>query len=199
MGKRITDWLRRISTGRVALAALIMFLLFSALVLPRQATKAEQETGGTGSPDTSFSYSVGDLYRMAEAYGVQGRQAYIRARFTFDLVWPLVYTFFLVTAISWVFGRAFAPDSRWQRANLAPLLGALFDYLENLSTSLVMLRYPAHTAVVDLLAPVFTALKWSLLGASFILLLGGIVVAVWRWMVQRARDRSSGLGERGQR
>jgi len=63
----------------------------------------------------------------------------------------------------------------------------------------VMLRYPAHTAVVDFLAPVFTALKWSLLGASFILLLGGIVVAAWRWMVQRARGGSSGLGERGQR
>jgi hypothetical protein len=96
-----------------------------------------------------------------------------------------VYTFFLVTAISWVFGRAFAPDSPWQRANLAPLLGALFDYLENLSTSLVMLRYPDQTAVVDLLAPVFTALKWSLLGASFVLLVGGIVVAAWRWVKHR--------------
>lgn len=64
---------------------------------------------------------------MAEAYGESGRQAYIRARFTFDLVWPLVYTLFLATAISWVLGRAFALDSCWQRANLAPLLNAIFD------------------------------------------------------------------------
>jgi len=197
MGRQISDWLRRISTGWVALSALIIFLLFSALVLPQQATKAEQETGGADSPDTSFFYTADDLYRMAESYGEQGRQAYIRARFTFDLVWPLVYTFFLVTAIGWVFGRAFAPGSAWQRANLAPLLGALFDYLENVSTSLVMLRYPDQTAVVDLLAPVFTALKWSLLGASFVLLVVGIVVAVWRWFKQRGRGRSSGLGERG--
>lgn len=187
MDTRISDWLRRVSTGWVALAALVIFLLFTALVLPQQATKAEQETGGADSPDTSFFYAPDDLYRMAKAYGEPGRQAYIRARFTFDLVWPLVYTLFLVTAISWVFGRAFAPDSRWQRANLAPLLGALFDYLENLSTSLVMLRYPAQTAVVDLLAPVFTALKWGLLGASFLLLIAGIVVAVWRRIKQKAR------------
>ncbi len=185
MGKRISDWLRRISTGWVALSALIIFLLFTALVLPQQATKAEQETGSSDSPDTSFFYAPSDLYRMAESYGEQGRQAYVRARFTFDLVWPLVYTLFLATAISWVFGRAFAPDSPWQRANLAPLLGALFDYLENLSTSLVMLRYPDHTAVVDLLAPVFTALKWGLLGASFVLLLGGIAVAAWRWIKRK--------------
>ena len=190
MTKQISDWLRRVSTGWVALAALLIFLLFSALVLPQQATKAEQETGSVDSPDMSFFYSAGDLYRMAESYGEEGRQAYIRARFTFDLVWPLVYTLFLTTSIGWVFGKAFAPDSRWQRANLVPLLGALFDYLENLSTSLVMLRYPDQTAVVDLLAPVFTALKWSFLGASFVLLFGGIMVAAWRWMKQRVRDRT---------
>jgi hypothetical protein len=179
----------------MALSALLIFLLFSALVLPQQATKAEQETGSTESPDTSFVYSRDDLYQIAESYGEQGRQAYVTARFTFDLIWPLVYSLFLATAISWVFGKAFAPDSRWQRANLVPLLAALFDYLENLSTSLVMLRYPNQTAVVDLLAPAFTLLKWSLLGASFILLFGGIVVGAWRWTKQRVRDRKSSLGE----
>ncbi len=198
MGKRISDWLRRVSTGWVALSALLVFLLFSAVVLPQQATKAEQETGSSDSPDTSFFYSPSDLYRIAESYGDQGRQAYVRARFTFDLVWPLVYTLFLATAISWVFGRALALDSLWQRANLAPLLGALFDYLENLSTSLVMLRYPDQTAVVDLLAPLFTTLKWGFLGASFLLLFGGIVVAAWRWIRWRVQGRSPGSGEQGQ-
>ena len=188
MGRRISNWLRRVSTGWVALAALIIFLLFSALVLPQQATRAEQETGSTVSPDMSFFYSPSELYRMAESYGEQGREAYVRARFTFDLIWPLVYTLFLATAISWVFGKAFAPDSRWQRANLVPLLGALFDYLENLSTSLVMMRFPAQTVVVDLLAPLFTALKWGFLGASFVLLLGGMIVAVWRWLRRRTQD-----------
>lgn len=187
MDKRISERLRQVSTGWVALAALLIFLLFTALVLPQQATKAEQAASSADSPDTSFFYSPGDLYRMAESYGEQGRQAYVRARFTFDLVWPLVYTLFLVTATSWVFGQAFAPDSRWQRANLVPLLGPLLDYLENLSTSLVMLRYPAQTAVVDLLAPLFTALKWVSLGVSFTLLIGGIAVAAWCWIRQRSR------------
>ncbi|UCC86448.1 MAG: hypothetical protein JSV81_16575 [Anaerolineales bacterium] len=194
MDKRISGWLRRLSTGWMTLAALLIFLLFSILVLPQQATRAEQATGSPDSPDTSFFYSASDLYRMAEAYGQQGRQAYVRARFTFDLVWPLVYTLFLATAISWILGRTFGPDSPWQRANLAPLLGALFDYLENLSTSLVMLRYPAQTAVVDRLAPLFTALKWSLIGASFALLFGGIGAAIWRWIKHTVRARASGPG-----
>lgn len=186
MSKRVSDWLHRISTGWVALSALVVFLLFSALVLPRQAATAEQKTGDAGSPDTFFYYAADDLYRMAELYGEEGRKAYIRARFTFDVIWPLVYTLFLATAISWLFGRAFALDSSWQRANLIPALGALFDYLENLSTSLVMLRYPNQTPVVDILAPVCTLAKWVFLGGSFVLLLIGIVAAVWRWSRGRA-------------
>ena len=192
MGKKISDWLRHISTGWVALLALLVFVLFGALVLPQQAAQAERETGGAASPDTSFFYTPNDLYRMAESYGEVGRQAYIRARYTFDLIWPLVYGFFLTTAISWTFSRAFAFDSRWQRANLAPLLGAIFDYLENVSTSLVMTRYPDQTMVVDVLAPVFTAVKWGFLGASFMLLLGGLIIVAWRQVRKSAKRTDSG-------
>jgi hypothetical protein len=188
----ISNWLRIKSTGWIALAALILFLLFSAIVLPRQAATTERETGGSASPDTSFVYTASDLYEIAESYGEQGREAYVRARFTFDLVWPLVYTLFLATGISWVFGKAFASDSAWQLANLTPFLAAGFDFLENVSTALVMLRYPDQTALVDLLAPVFTLLKWSLLGASFVLLIGASIYAFWHWAKQRVRAARSG-------
>ena len=184
---RLSGGLRRVSTGPVALAALILFLLFTALVLPRQSRSAEALGGSAGSPDTSFFYTAGDLYRMAEAYGPAGRAAYVRARFTFDLIWPLVYTVFLVTAISWTFARAFPPESRWQRANLVPLLAALFDLLENLSTSLVMARYPAGTPVAAALAPVFSAAKWLFVTGSCVLLVVGAVLAAWRRMRRTLR------------
>jgi hypothetical protein len=177
---RLSGWLSRVSTGPVALVALVIFLLFTALVLPRQSRTAEAVSRGAGSPDTSFLYAAGDLYRMAEAYGAAGRAAYVRARFTFDVIFPLVYTLFLGTAISWVFARAFPPGSPWQRANLAPLVAALFDLLENASTSLVMARYPLKTPVVDALAPLFSLAKWVFVIGSFVLLFAGVVIAVWR-------------------
>lgn len=50
-------------------------------MLPQQqATRAEQDTGSAKSPDTSLFYTPADLYRMAEAYGEEGRRAYVRAR-----------------------------------------------------------------------------------------------------------------------
>lgn len=181
MANRFSGWLHKISSGWLTLASLLIFLSFTALVLPGQATRGQEETGGSGSPDTSFYYSADDLYQMAEEYGQEGREAYVRVRFTFDLVWPLVYTLFLVTSISWLSRRAFSGDSPWQLANLAPILAALFDFLENISTSLVMVRYPDHTAVIDTLAPIFTAVKWILVGISFLLLLASLFMAAWRW------------------
>jgi len=168
------------STGPVTLLALVIFLLFTALVLPAQAAQAAEVSNEAASPDMSFFYSSNDLYQMAEAYGPEGRAAYIRARWTFDVVWPLVYTFFLATSISWVITRAYPVESRWQFGNLAPVLGALLDYLENISTSLVMARYPLPTPVVDFLAPFFTFFKWVFVNGSFVLLLIGLTLAAWR-------------------
>jgi hypothetical protein len=185
MWRRVSAWLHRVSTGWVTLVSLIVFALFIGLVLPRQAADAERDAGGAGSPDTSLWYSPGQLYEMAQAYGEEGRQAYVRARFTFDLVWPLVYAAFLGTAISWLSRVGFRSGTLWQRANLAPLLGLALDYAENVSTSLVIARYPARTPVVAWLAPLFTLAKWLFVGGSFALLALAAGAAAWRWLVSR--------------
>jgi hypothetical protein len=190
MWTETSEWLHQISNTWVALSGLAIFLLFSALVLPGQSARAEAYTTGVGSPDTSFLYSRADLYDTAEAYGEAGRKAYVRSRFTFDVIFPLVYTLVLGTAISWVYSRAFPPHSRWRLANLAPLAGAFLDYLENVATSVVMLRYPNQTAVVDALAPVFTLVKWIFVGGSFALLLAGAVVGIWQWIRSVGQQRA---------
>lgn len=177
---KISNNIYRLSSGWVALAGLVIFLLFSALVLPGQSQKAEQVSQGAGSPDTSFSYAADDLYQMAEAYGEAGREEYVRARFTFDLVFPLVYTFFLLTALSRVLARALPSASRGRLLNLLPLAGMLFDYLENITASIVMLRYPAPAGMAGSLAALSTPLKWVFIGLSFAALVIGLIPAlVW--------------------
>ncbi|MGD2252321.1 MAG: hypothetical protein PVF70_05325 [Anaerolineales bacterium] len=186
MWRNLSQGLQRFASGPVTLASLIIFLVFTAWALPSQAAQAKAVTGDAGSPDMSFYYTAKELYGLAESYGAEGRQAYIRARFTFDLVWPLVYGFFLCIGIGWVFRRAFSPGSVWQLANLVPILGVVFDYLENVSTSLVMGRYPDPTKIVDSLAAVFTMVKWILVAGSFALLILGIVAGALRWVRRRS-------------
>ena len=187
MLKKLSNKIYQFSSGLVTLLGLIIFGLFVGFVLPQQANRAEAVSQGAGSPDTSYFYSSTDLYNMAETYGAEGRAAYVRARFTFDLVFPLTYLFFLATSISWVMLRTVPnANSRWRYLNLFPVFGALFDYLENIATSVVMLNYPIHTPVVDLLAPIFTLMKWFFVNGSFVILVPALLVAVWKWVHGRA-------------
>jgi len=187
MCKKLSEWINRISNTGVVLVCLVVFLLFSALVLPDQATKAEVYSDGAGSPDTSLFYTAESLYQMAEAYGPAGRRSYIQARFTFDIVWPLVYVIFLATAISWLNKRAAMHNKLWGRLNLVPIMGMLFDFFENISAAIVMARYPHPTVLIDHLAGVFTLVKWIFIGGSFIVLIFGVALVTWRVFQTRSQ------------
>jgi hypothetical protein len=181
MLKRISNFIYSKSSGWAVVVSLAVFAVFIVVVLPDQAQKAGMYSGEAGSPDTSFFYTPADLYRMAEAYGAEGRAAYVHARFTFDVVWPLAYLFFLAASISWILNLILPQESRGRLLNLLPLAGAVFDYLENISAALVMGRYPSQTPVVDMLAPLFTAAKWIFINGSFLLLLAGLTIFAVRW------------------
>lgn len=170
---RLSQRIQSLSTSWVVLAALGIFVFFLAIALPSQTTQMTGDERGL-IPDLHLFYSANDLYQMAEALGQQGRAAHIRGRLTFDLIWPIIYAVFLVSALSWLARRGFPQDSPWQMANLAPLAAVLCDYLENGTTSLVMARYPAPTLVVAELAGVFTLSKWIFVGISAVLVLAGL-------------------------
>jgi hypothetical protein len=99
----------------------------------------------------------------------------------------MVYTFFLVTSISWIYQRLLPAGSLWRMINLLPFLGMIGDYLENISTSIVMWRYPQATPVIDWMAGILTTLKWLLIAGSFIGLLVGGVLLVWQ-IIRRDGD-----------
>lgn len=155
-----------------------LFLLFMLTVLPGMAVRTEEMTGSTVSPDTSFLYTAHDLYEMAEAYGAAGRAFYISTRFTFDIIWPLVYLLFLTAVITAVF-RPLDRGSPWRKANLLPWGGVVFDFLENIGASVVMYRYPLHSPLVAELTPVFTFVKWLLIAASVAAILLGIMLRLF--------------------
>lgn len=172
----------RLLNWRMLIPAILIFILFLVLVLPQVAEYSRAVLGSDRSPDTSFIYSTEDLYAMAQGYGTDGRSYYIKLRYTFDLVWPLVYLFFLVTCLTMVF-KSLEIRGSWKMVNLLPFGAVIFDLLENTATSIVMYRYPLRTPVFAELAPIFTFLKWSLIGASFI----ALVVGVWLFICHLIR------------
>jgi hypothetical protein len=139
------------------------------LVLPAQAAKSSAEIDSEFSPDTSFFYTAEQLYEAVDEYGEEGRKAYIRTRWTFDLIYPLVYMSFLTVGISWFSRFLSTKHGLWSYANLFPVIGALFDYLENITTSLVMWVFPTRVQGIAYLAGFFTISKWFLIMVSFLI------------------------------
>ena len=178
--KKLSAFFYRVSTGWVALLGVAVFVVFSLTVLPVESTRMDAYSQGLGSPDTSFFYDDKTLLQMAEAYGEEGRSAFLTARWGFDLAFPLIFTFFFLTTISFVFKKALAGSSSLPLLNLIPLLGLIFDLAENTASSVVMAAYPLRNTWGQYLAPVFTPIKWVLVTICMLLLFIGLLLWVYK-------------------
>jgi hypothetical protein len=173
--KTISDYFYRFSTGWIALAGAVIFMVFSVMALPAQSAQTEIYSHGSGSPDTTLFYNSKTIIGMADAYGEEGRAAYLQARWTFDLAFPLIYSFFMVTSISFLFTRCSWNNSRIRLLNLTPLAALVFDLAENTSASVVMAEFPKQNTWGQFLAPIFTPIKWFFVTFSLLLVLIGLV------------------------
>ena len=94
--KKLSEGLYQKITKKVLIITIIVFVLFVLIVMPIVSNYTAKVTNDAESPDLSFVYNADDLYKMAQDFGEQGREAYITLRFTFDLVFPILYVFFLM-------------------------------------------------------------------------------------------------------
>ena len=190
MGAKISTWLVKVSKSWVMMLTLVIMVLFMIFVLPSQAISAKENAGGSISPDTSFFYGSEKLIQAAKEYGEEGRKAYILARWTFDLVFPLVYISFLVAGISW-FYQNLENSIEWIGfTNLLPLAAGLFDYLENIGASLVMALYPTQLSGLALVTSIFSGVKWFLIGASFLAYFALIGAVLFQWIQGKIRKHN---------
>jgi len=177
LADRIVEISDSLASGRMLGVSMATFIVFLTVILPEEASRNAVYFGENPTPDGSFIYSASDLYDMASAYGEDGRQYYIQSRFTFDIIWPLAYGWFLWAGITH-FGQA-AENQRVRYTLLLPILAVFLDFMENTSASVVMFLYPDRVPVLPYLAPVFTFGKWSVIGVSFIVF--GVLALVWLW------------------
>lgn len=163
--------MKRFDTWQARVIVTILFIVFIVMVLPYVSTLTTEVTGVTESPDTSFFYDSEKLFDMAEAYGESGRNFYIFLRWTFDVVWPIVYGSFLLVMMRWL-----QITLSFNKLTLIPIVGVTFDFLENICASLIFWAYPTRIEWLAKITPYITMLKWIGIGMSFILL---IVGAIW--------------------
>ena len=183
---RICDFMIEKSTKKIMIISTIVFILFMVFVLPRVSSYTEDVTGSSSSPDTSLLYSSDDLFDIAEAYGQVGRNAYIVLRLTFDVIWPIVYFMFLASLTGFLIQKLKVKE-KYKFLILLPLLGLLFDYLENIASVVVMYNYPTEMLFFANAAPVMTLLKWIFIGLGFIC----VILLLFMLLIKKVYKRIS--------
>jgi len=151
----------RFGEKKVFIFSVLLMSVFVGVVLPYMSGYTESLIGTNISPDTSFFVLPKRLYEIARIYGSDGRRAYIVLRFTFDLVWPCVYLLFFVSSFTYLGMRKY----------ILPILGVVFDLLENITASILMGLYPKEIYPLAYLFSIFNAAKWVFITASFIMLI----------------------------
>jgi hypothetical protein len=182
---KLSAYLEHLSTSRNTLIATLFMLIFLAVFAPRLQARMQPYSDQGGSVDLSFFYTAEQLYETAEAYGEDGRRTYASVRFTYDLAFPLVYTFFFATLITYTFRTVFPLDSPLQKLNLIAVAALVFDLLENSGATIVMLTYPTRFIPLAWATAVFTTIKWLTVGTTAILALVGLVAWVGKSLLRR--------------
>ncbi|MGL6248039.1 MAG: hypothetical protein ACRC3A_02995 [Culicoidibacterales bacterium] len=173
---------------RAVVIANLVMLGFIVIVLPYMSQLSTTLIGSELSLDTGGVYTSAYIYEVAEIYGSEGRFYYTLIRYTFDLIWPLVYWFFLSVNIAVLLRIA----PRLKRGFLlllwVPTLALGFDLLENISITWIFWHYPETTAGIDVLAPWFSQFKWLCIGLSFLILCSLASYRLGQWLISKRKQ-----------
>jgi len=178
MLNNLSATLRKYASGWLVLVFFAGEAFFNAVVLPRRQATIEAGSGGTGPIDLQFFYTPEKVYGMVASYSEEVRASYRLFELTGDIIYPIVYTLFFSLFITWLFQRGFASNSRMQTLNVVPFGGWLFDLLENLGIVTMLSIHPSTPAALAWISAIFTLVKWLFAGATIILILIGLAMAL---------------------
>jgi NAD dependent epimerase/dehydratase family enzyme len=153
--------------GALFALAVGAFLAENLLHFPLSVSYMTKLAGGAPILDMRPIYTPQEAHRLLETLGQTGRAAYLQLLWSIDLVLPALFGLFLSAAIRRGIFRA------WRSV---PLLGAAFDYAENIAITILLLRYPQQSPVLVWAASFFTAVKLALYSAGVLVAAAGFLM-----------------------
>lgn len=178
MNNKLLDWLSTHASLKNIVMVLMAIIPFNALIFPLLMKQITAQSDSIGMLDVTLGYLPQSALQAVEAYGASGRTWYLITQWTADLLFPIAYTFLFSLILASLYHRAFSPDSAFQNLRWAPIGMMGFDYLENITISLLMLTYPNSPLALAVIASIASLLKWVLAATAGIALLAGLVTLI---------------------
>lgn len=178
MLNNLSDRFYKWTKGWLVLVMLVLDGFFSGFLLPLIQGMMQDGQGGIQPLDLMLFATPEKVFSMIERYGEFGRPFYRNVELTIDIIYPVVYLFAFGLLISWLFQRGFAPQSKMMMLNVMPVGAWFFDLLENINIVTMLSVYPAKPVALAWLLMALTTVKWAFAGASILLMLVGLVMAI---------------------
>jgi len=156
------SFLIKIATGKNVLLLFVLFMSFTAGIMPAVEADIKLLSGGTGVIDLEFFYTPEKAKAMLDTYGLEGIRLYLVAQWTVDFIFPMIGCLLFATALIYTGAR------RWFW--LAFLMMAT-DWVENIFVTIMLVQHPDFHPLAAVLGCVFTVCKWSLIVLMTILIL----------------------------
>jgi hypothetical protein len=157
---------------------LVLFLLdgfFAGFLLPLCQAMMQGGSGGVTPLDLMMFSTPAQIFEMIAKYDIV---FYRNVELTVDIIYPIVYLFFFGLLMSWLFQRGFASNSPIRKLNVLPLGAWFFDLLENIAIVSLLSLHPAQPAGLAWVLIILTHIKWLFAGASILLILAGLIMAI---------------------
>ena len=184
LSKKFHAW----TSGWRVILLLIAYVVLAVYIMPLAAGILAFAANNSVLPlDVMFFYTPGQAFAMIEKYGEAGRALYTKIDLTVDILYPIIYTLFYGFLISWLFQRAYRPESKMQKWNVAPVCAWLFDLLENAGIITLLAVYPDEPTYLAWITMFFGLLKWAFTFLSIgLVFLGFVRAAMNRFHKQTA-------------
>lgn len=176
MLNKISDRFYKWTKGWLVLVLLVLDGFFAGFLLPLIQGTMQDGKGGVTPLDLMMFSTPAEIFAMIARYDIV---FYRLVELTVDILYPIVYLFFFGLLISWLFQRGYASNSPMRKLNVLPVGAWFFDLLENITIVILLSMYPGSqpTGLAWVLI-ILTHIKWLFAGATILLILIGLVMAV---------------------
>jgi hypothetical protein len=175
----MTTFLDRISNVRVLIGLLLLYFLFSSILLSNAEKKINALAGKeVGVIDLTIGYDPAQTLQMVEDYGDAARLYYIKTELLLDTPYPLIYTLLFAVIITMMYRSLLGRPVRY--LNFIPFAALLFDYAEIICVLSLLGNYPEQSMTMAILCEIFKLLKFGFFVIVFLLILTGAVLLIAR-------------------
>jgi len=113
---------------------------------------------------------------LLEKLGVEGRNAYLYNQIPVDFIYPLLFGITYCLLLAYLLNQLNSLKADYFYLSLLPIMGGLFDYLENFGIINMLVSYPHLSVAFIQLTSFFTVFKSLFSTISFTVLLVVLVI-----------------------